>query len=186
MLKQSDDPDILGVTFDSKMTFENLRSVSRAASQSHGILKRSWLVFYDSLLIEGCFRNFVLPVLDYCSAVSCSAADIYHKLLNRVVSAMFFGQCFQFFNWWSIWVWHCPSSICGSIIYAIQDRVYSEAPFLRSTMAICASAGYRRRSGRTSVLLCASMQQNLTVRQDFYCPLGIIIEELMVTSIKEL
>ena len=34
VLKESDDLVILGVTFDSKMTFEkHLRSVSRAASQ---------------------------------------------------------------------------------------------------------------------------------------------------------
>ena len=34
VLKESDDRDILGVTFDSKLTFEkNLRSVSRTASQ---------------------------------------------------------------------------------------------------------------------------------------------------------
>ena len=34
VLKESDDLDILGVTFDSKLTFEkHLRSVSRAASQ---------------------------------------------------------------------------------------------------------------------------------------------------------
>ena len=33
VLKESDDLDILGVTFDSKLTFEkHLRSVSRAAS----------------------------------------------------------------------------------------------------------------------------------------------------------
>ena len=43
VLKKSDDLDILGVTFDSKMTFErHLRSVSRAASQRLGILRRSW------------------------------------------------------------------------------------------------------------------------------------------------
>ena len=42
VLKESDDHVILGVTFDSKMTFENhLRSVSRAASQVHGILRKS-------------------------------------------------------------------------------------------------------------------------------------------------
>ena len=40
MLKQSDDLVILGVAFDSKMTFEkHLRSVSKAASQRLGILK---------------------------------------------------------------------------------------------------------------------------------------------------
>ena len=42
VLKESDDHVILGMTFDSKMTFENhLRSVSRAASQVHGILRKS-------------------------------------------------------------------------------------------------------------------------------------------------
>ena len=43
VLKESVDLDILGVTFDSKLTFEkNLRSVSRAASQRLGILRKSW------------------------------------------------------------------------------------------------------------------------------------------------
>ena len=43
VLKEFDDLVILGVTFDSKMTFEkHLRSVSRAASQRLGILRKSW------------------------------------------------------------------------------------------------------------------------------------------------
>ena len=43
VLKESDDIVILGVTFDSKITFEkHLRSVSRAASQRLGILRKSW------------------------------------------------------------------------------------------------------------------------------------------------
>ena len=42
-LKESDDIVILGVTFDSKLTFEkHLRLVSRAASQRLGILRKSW------------------------------------------------------------------------------------------------------------------------------------------------
>ena len=99
VLKESDDLDILGVTFDSKLTFEkHLRSVSRAASQKLGILRKSWRVFHDKLLIERCFWCFVLPVLEYCSAVWCSAADL--KILDRVVS----GACFLaggvLFSWW--------------------------------------------------------------------------------------
>ena len=48
VLKESDDLVILGVTFDSKMTFEKpLRSVSRAASQILGILRKSSRVFHD-------------------------------------------------------------------------------------------------------------------------------------------
>ena len=48
VLKESDDLVILGVTFDSKMTFEkHHRLVSRAASQRLGILRKSWRVFHD-------------------------------------------------------------------------------------------------------------------------------------------
>ena len=43
VLKESDDLIILGVTIDSKMNFEmHLRSVSRAASQRLGILRKYW------------------------------------------------------------------------------------------------------------------------------------------------
>ena len=87
VLKESDDHVILGVTFDSKMTFEkHLRSASRAASQRLGILRKSWRVFHDRALLGRWFRDFVLPVLHYCSAVWCSAADTHLKLLNRSVS----------------------------------------------------------------------------------------------------
>ena len=86
VLNESDDLVILGVTFDSKLTFEkHLRLVSRAASQILGILRKSWRVFHDRLLLERCFRSFVLPVLEYCSAVWCSAADTHLKLLDRAV-----------------------------------------------------------------------------------------------------
>ena len=53
LLKESDDLVILGVTFDAKMTFEkHLLSVSRAASQWLGILRKSWQIFHDRLLPE--------------------------------------------------------------------------------------------------------------------------------------
>ena len=63
VLKESDVLVILGVIFDSKMTFEkHLRSVSRAASQRPGILRKSWRVFHGRPLLGRCFRGFVLPV----------------------------------------------------------------------------------------------------------------------------
>ena len=99
VLKDSDDLVILGVAFDSKMTFEkHLHLVSRAASQRLGILKKSWRVFYDRSLLGRCFRGFVLPVLEYCSAVWCSAADTHLKLLARAVSGARFltGGVFEF------------------------------------------------------------------------------------------
>ena len=84
VLKESEDLVILGVIFDSKMTFEtHLRSVSRAASQRLDFLRKSWRVFHDRSLLGRCFRGFVLPVLEYCSAVWCSAADTHLKLLDR-------------------------------------------------------------------------------------------------------
>ena len=87
VLKESVELDILGVTFDSRLTFENhLRSVSRAASQRLGILRKSWRIFHDRFLLGRCFRGFVLLILEYCSAVWCSAADSHVKLFDRVVN----------------------------------------------------------------------------------------------------
>ena len=69
------------------MTFEkHLRSVSRAASQRLGILRKSWRVFHDRSLLGRCFRCFLLPVLEYCSRVWCSASDSHLKLLYLAVS----------------------------------------------------------------------------------------------------
>ena len=74
VLKESDDLVILGVTFDSMMIFEkHLCSASRAASQCLGILRQSWQVFHGRLLLGRWFRGFVLPILEYCAAVWCSA-----------------------------------------------------------------------------------------------------------------
>ena len=73
------------------MTLEkHLCSVSRAASQELGILRKSWRVFLDISLLGRCFRGFVLPVLEYYFAVWCSAADTHLKLLDRVVSGAYF------------------------------------------------------------------------------------------------
>ena len=91
VMKESDYLVILLVTFDSKMSFEkHFRSVSRAASQRLGILRKSLQVFDDRLLLARCFRWFVLPVLEYCFAVWCSAADTHLVLLDRVVSGTSF------------------------------------------------------------------------------------------------
>ena len=93
VLKESDDLVILGVTFDSKMNFEK-----RAASRRLGILKNSWQVFHDRLLLGRCHRGFVVTVLEYCSVVWSSAGDTHLKLLDQVVSG-------------------------GTIMYAVQDQV---------------------------------------------------------------
>ena len=117
VLKESDDLVILGVSFDSKMTFEkHLRSVSRAASQRLGILRKSWQVFHDRSLHERCFRGFVLPVLEYCSAVRCSAADTHSKLLDRAASGARFltGGVFE------CDIAHCRSVAVLCMLYKIR------------------------------------------------------------------
>ena len=117
VLKESDDLDIVGVTFDSKLTFEkHLRSVSRAASQRLGILRKSWRLFYDKLLIGRCFGGFLLPVLEYCSAVWCSAANTHLILLHRVVS----GACFIGGGVLNCDLSHCRSVAVLCMLYKIR------------------------------------------------------------------
>ena len=81
VLKESDDIVILGVTFDSKMTFENhLRSASRAASQRLGILRKSSLVFHDRSLLGRCFAVLSCQFL---STVLQSGARLPIRTLNH-------------------------------------------------------------------------------------------------------
>ena len=66
VLGESADRVILGVTFNAKMTFEkHRRSVSSAAAQRLGIMRKSWQVFHDRSLLVRSFWSFVLPVLEY-------------------------------------------------------------------------------------------------------------------------
>ena len=100
------------------MTFEkHLRSVSRAASQRLGILRKSWRVFHDRSLPGRCFRGFVLPVLEYCSAVWCSAADTHLKLLDRAVTFKL--------------------GVCLSVTFLIVDPWQSCVCFIRSGVNQC-------------------------------------------------
>ena len=68
------------------MTLEkHFRSVSSAAAHRLGIMRKSWQEFYDRSFLLRSFWSFVLPVLEYYSAVWCSAANSHLKLLDRVV-----------------------------------------------------------------------------------------------------
>ena len=48
-------------------------------------MRKSWQVFHDQSLLRRSFWSLVLPVLEYCSAVWCSATDSHLELLDRVV-----------------------------------------------------------------------------------------------------
>ena len=84
VLKDFDDYDMLGVTFDSKITLRRIfaRFRDHLLNYRLGILRKSWRVFHDRLLLGRCFRGFALPVLEYCSALWCSTADTLDLLVN--------------------------------------------------------------------------------------------------------
>ena len=75
--------DILGVKFDSRLTFEDHeRGIVSRVSQRIGILMFVKLVFMDTSVLLRCYA-FVLPILEYCSPVWGSAAEC--QLLERQV-----------------------------------------------------------------------------------------------------
>ena len=117
------------------------------------------------------FRDFVLPVLEYCSAVWCSAADTHLKLLDRIVSGSSFitGGAFEYD------LAHRRSVEVLCILYKIR---HNNAPSLWcSTRAVCDGACYTRFCNLTSVHLCASSLQNLAVSHDFYFHLSISVKQ---------
>ena len=173
VLEKSDDLVILGMKFDSKMTFEkHLRSVSRAASQRLGILRKSWRVFHDRSLLGRCFRGFVLPVLEYCSAVSYSAADTHVKLMGRAVSGARFltGGVFE------CDISHRRSVAVLCMLYKIRCNPIHPLNYalpgpyvpVRVTRGALVAHRYTYAPRRG--------MQNLAVRQDFYSPLGVPLE----------
>ena len=72
-------------------------------------------MLHDRSLLGKCFRGFVLPVLEYCSAVWCSAADTHLELLERAVSGAWF-----------------LTEVCLSVTFHIVDPWQSCVCFIRS------------------------------------------------------
>ena len=73
-------------------------------------------MFHDISLLGRCSRGFVLPVLEYCYAVWCSAADTHFKLLDRAVSGVLFltGGVFESF------IARCRSVAVLCMLYKIR------------------------------------------------------------------
>ena len=90
-LATSDSFKVLGVTFDSKLTFEHhIRNISKGIAQKVGILRKCRRIFGDEAILMNCFNSFILPCLEYCSPVWSSAADSHLKLLDKSLSAIKF------------------------------------------------------------------------------------------------
>ena len=173
VLKESDDLVILGVTFDSKMTFESLASSLgfHSSFSKTGILEKSWRVFHDRSLLGRCFHGFVLPVLEYCSAVWCSAADTHLKLPNRPVS----GARFLIGGVFECDISHRRSVAVLCMLYKIRCNPVHPLNGALSGPYVPVRVT-RACSGRTSVHLCTASLKNLAVQQDFYSSLGVPLE----------
>ena len=86
VLSVSESLVILGVRFDSKLTFEaHVRDVVSTASRSVGIMRRANRIFSNSVVLKRCFLSYVLPSLEYCAPVWLSSAVTYLSLLDRIV-----------------------------------------------------------------------------------------------------
>ena len=84
VLKEPDNLVILGVTFDSRMTYEkHPRSVSRAASQRLGILRKSWLYSMIDRFLGDAFRvlscQFWSIVLQSCARLPIHTLNYWTK-----------------------------------------------------------------------------------------------------------
>ena len=127
-------------------------------------------MFYDRSLLGRCYRGSVLPVLEYCSVVWCSAANTHLKLLDRAVSGAWFltGGVFE------CDIAHRRSVAVLCVIYKI--RCNPVHPLNGALPGPWVSAGYMRCSSRTSVHLCTASLQNLAVQQDFCSPIFVPLE----------
>ena len=89
LINRVDQLKLLGVTLDSKLTFEShLRDMSRSISQKLGILRKSRKIYEDDNILRRCFFSFTLPHFEYCSAIWSSAADCHLRLLDRAFNSV--------------------------------------------------------------------------------------------------
>ena len=78
--------DILGVKFDSRLTFEDdARGIVSRVSQRIGTLRLMMRVFVGTSVLLRCYYAYVLPILEYCSPVFGSASKCFCQLLQRLV-----------------------------------------------------------------------------------------------------
>ena len=82
---------LLGVTLDSKLTFEtHVRSVVSCISQKLGLLRKCRRIYADDDIVMNSFYSFILPHFEYCSLVWNSAAETHLRLLDRVFNQVKF------------------------------------------------------------------------------------------------
>ena len=78
--------DILGVKFDSKLTFEvHMRGIVSPCVSENWYFEVGEKYFVDTSVLLRCYFAFVLTILDYCSPVWGSAVEYHLQLLERQV-----------------------------------------------------------------------------------------------------
>ena len=77
---------ILGITFDSKLTFEtHLREVVSKTARNFDIVRQAGKLFDCPRVLKSCSNAYVLSNLEYSALVWISYAESYLILLDRVV-----------------------------------------------------------------------------------------------------
>ena len=74
---------ILGITFNSKLTFETrLREVVSKAARSFGVVCRAGKLFDFPRVPMSCSNEFILSNLEYCASVWMPSAESHLNLLD--------------------------------------------------------------------------------------------------------
>ena len=111
------------MTFDKHFCF-----VTTAASQRLGLLRKSWQVFQDRLLLGRCFPGFCPARFGVLFGSVVLGADTHLKLLDRAVSDASFLTCGVF----ECDLAHCRSVVVLCMIYKIRcnpmNPIYSALP----------------------------------------------------------
>ena len=114
-LEESDHLLLLGVTLDSKLTFEkHIRQMAASISQKIGILRKCYRTLGRSEAINKSFFAYVLPCFEYCAPVWSSAADSHLKLLDRALNKVKFYVPDISLN-----LWRRRAVSCLSLLYKI-------------------------------------------------------------------
>ena len=122
-------------------------------------------------LLGRCFRGFVLPVLEYCFAVWCSAADTNLKLLDSAVN----GVCFSAGGMLNCDLAHCRSVAVLRILYKIRynpmHSLYGTLPVPYVPVTVTRGDLVAHRYTWSHTL---AAEPHITA--DFYSPLSVSLE----------
>ena len=143
-------------------------SISKCLYLEEVLASISWSVAPGEMLSWFCPSRFGVV---FCGVVLGIKSHI--TLLDRAVSGVTFlaggvSECD---------LSHRRSALVSCILYKIRSNWMYQVCGARS--AFCASEGYTWCLDRASVFLCTSSLPNLTVPQDYYTPLSIIMESAL-------